>query len=167
MALDIQNCLLRIVALYKECFATIPNAQTLDGVPYYFHTQEGFAYLTTRISTIDLEDTEEGGDDDYGEAEEVQRYDIITRLVVMHATGGVDGEYEDKLSVYIPNIISYFNARELLQSAAYPTAPNNLLQARIVSCTGLAFFEELGKRQMGAEFTHRLKFTEYVEQIYL
>ncbi len=166
MAVDIAGCMDRIVAIEKEAMAALIPAVTADAVSYYWHTQERFPYFTNRVGSITLE-SGLGGDEDYGEEEEVALYDIIIRLVVMHVSGGVKGEYEDKLSTYIPHLITYFNARELLQSASYLTPPANLIRARIVASTGLAFFDELGYKQMSAEFTLRLEFTEDIEQAYL
>lgn len=166
MALDIAGCMDRIVALQKEAMAALTPSISADARSFYWYSQERFPYFTNRISNITLE-TGTGGDEDYGEEEEAAQYDIIMRLVVNHVTAGVKGEYEDKLSTYIPHLITYFNARELLQSATYLTPPVNLQRARIIASTGLAFFTELGITQLGAEFTLRLEFVENIQQVYL
>lgn len=165
MALNIEDVLARIVAVEQEALAGIQVA--CDAVPYYFHTQQAFPYFTNRLSSISV-DSGPGGDEDFGEEIDLLIYDIILRLTVNHLSAGVVGEYEDRLSVYIPQVIDYFNARELLQSASYPTAPDDLTRARIISSTGLAFFSEgLNVQQIGAEFTLRCEFVNNIDQAYL
>lgn len=168
MGLDIAGCVNRIAALEKEAMLALATPKSCDAFPYYWQTNAPFPYWTNRIGSVSLE-TGAGGDEDDGEEEETAQYDIIMRLVVKHVSAGTQGENEDDLATYIPHIIDYFNARELLQqeSGAFAAPPSDLIRARIISCTGTTVFTELGVWQLGTEFTLRMEFEQYVEQAYL
>jgi len=66
-------------------------------------------------------------------------------------------------------LIKAINERELLQSAAYPAAPDGLIEARVTSSSGLRIFETAGiqARQVGAELTITLQYSDDIEQQYL
>lgn len=155
---DMQNLLLRAAALEIEGLASL--SVTCDAKAYFIHQQETFPYWTNRISDIGVEFDSENFD--------TYTVDIIARLVVDHRTAGYRGEVEGDLYAYIPTMIGYFNARELLQSAAYPTEPLDLIQARVTAVSGLRIYETSGLSalQVGTEFTITCTVPVYLDQVY-
>lgn len=164
--MDLEALLVRAAALEQEALAAMTPPIVADAVPYFFHAQEAFPYWTNRLSSISAEDGA-GADDDFGEEYERYSYEIIMRLAVGHVTDGVRSEYERTLGRIIPQVMSYFNARELLQSQAYPTAPDDVVRARIVACTGVDVLPISEHTQViGTEFTLRVETVEYSDQAY-
>jgi hypothetical protein len=165
MALDVQGVMNRVVALEKEALAALSPSVTCDAVPRFWHVQESFPFWTNRLSSIEVA----AGTTDYGEEFDSYTYNVSMRLIIGHITGSYTGEKDTSLQTYIPQVIQYFNERELLQSAAYPAAPDDLIRARMVSCTGYTQFVNngSGSTQVGTEFTLRCEFAEEIEQQYL
>lgn len=159
-ALDYNNLLNRVAALQKEALLSLTPAVTADAVPYFIHTQETFPYFTNRI----------GGDDIQYDSEEFDRDTLVVtmRLVVGHITSGYVGEPESNLYTYIPALKTYFNEREMLQSAAYTTAMTGLIRARVTAHLGFRVFQNAGisAQQVGTEFTLTCEFDESIDQAY-
>ena len=155
---DMQNLLLRVAALEKEGLSSI--SVTCDAKPFFIFQQETFPYWTNRIPPFTIEPDSENID--------VYTFDIIARLVVDHRTAGYRGEPEALLYRCIPTMIGYFNARELLQSAAYLAEPLDLIQARVTAVEGLRIYETSGLSalQVGTEFTITCTVPVYLEQAY-
>ena len=155
---DMADLLLRAAALEKEGLATL--SVTCDAKAYFIHQQESFPYWTNRIADIAVE----------FDSENIDTYtvDITARLIIGHRTEGYKGQPETQLYTYIPTMIGYFNARELLQSAAYPTEPLDLIQARVTAVSGLRIFETSGLSalQVGTEFTITCTVPVYLDQVY-
>lgn len=163
MTLPIDETASRIIAIAKEAVAGIKPS---DGVTYFYHEQEAFPYFTLRLSGFDSAG--------YGERVETEEMDtdIFTftlRFVIGHITQGYVGENDDLLYDVIPAVKSYFNQRNLLQSASYPTACRYLIEARCNSNIGYRVFQNSGTPvlQVGTEFTIRCEFNENIEQAYL
>lgn len=160
MPLNYTELLLRVAALEKEALAAMTPAVVADAVPYFLHTQEAFPYFTNRI----------GGDAIESDSHDFDRDEItvLMRLVIGHATEGYTGEPETKLYTYMPQIKEYINERELLQSAAYPTAMLSLIESRITGHNGFRVFQNVGlsATQVGTEFTLTCSFDESIEQAY-
>lgn len=164
--MDVEALMVRVAALETEALAAMTPPIMADAVPYFFHVQEAFPYWTNRLSTISAEDGA-GGDEDFGEEYERYSYEIVMRLAIGHVTDGVRSEYERSLGRIIPHVLRYFNARELLQSAAYPGAPDDVLRARIIACTGVEILPISEHTQViGAEFTLRVETIEDTDQAY-
>lgn len=158
--------MVRVAALETEALAAMTPPLVADAVPYFFHVQEAFPYWTNRLGSISAEDGV-GGAEDFGEDFERYSYEVIMRLAVGHVTDGVRSEYERSLGRIIPHVMTYFNARELLQSAAYPSAPDEVLRARIIACTGVDVLPISEHTQViGSEFTLRIETVEYTDQVY-
>jgi hypothetical protein len=155
---DMQDLLLRAVEIEKAGLLTL--GITCDAKPYFIHQQETFPYWTNRIADIGVE----------FDSENIDTYtvDITARLVIDHRTAGYKGEKEAALYKYIPTMIGYFNARELLQSAAYLAEPLDLIQARVTAVSGLRIYETSGLSalQVGTEFTITCTVPVYLEQAY-
>jgi len=155
---DMQDLLLRAVEIEKAGLLTL--GVTCDAEPYFIHQQETFPYWTNRIADIGVEFDSENYD--------TYTVDITARLVIDHRTAGYKGEKESALYKYIPTMIGYFNARELLQSAAYLAEPLDLIQARVTAVSGLRIYETSGLSalQVGTEFTITCTVPVYLEQAY-
>lgn len=153
-----QDLLVRAAALEKEALSTL--GVTCDAKPHFIHQQEAFPYWTNRVADIGIEFDSENFD--------TYTTDITARLVIGHRTQGYKGEPEENLYKYIPVVIGYFNARELLQSAVHPFEPLDLLQARVTSVSGLRIFETSGLSalQVGTEFTITCTISVPLEQAY-
>lgn len=163
MAIDLQTTLLRVVALQKEALLALTTPVVADAFPYFLHTQATFPYFINRIG----EWTSEGDSEDFDQ----DTYTVIMRLVIAHATSGYQGDNDNNLYTYIPQIKTYFNERQLLQSAAYPTRPDDLTWARCGEGTGLLLFKHTGVNgevtQVGTEWTLTCNYSELIEQQYL
>lgn len=155
---DLQSLFLRMAALEKEALASL--TVTADAVAFFFHQQERYPYFTNRLGQIEVD----------ADSEELDLYqvEVIGRLIIGQVTDGiVRGENEARLQVYIPTVIQWVNERELAQSAAYPTALDNLVRVRVTACRGYTEFAAGSTAQIGTEFTFVAEFEEPIEQAYL
>lgn len=159
--IDLQGVLDRLAAIEKAALAALTPAVSADAVAYMIHQQEAFPYFTNRIGPLAVESDSHDLDGIEVEA--------VVRLVVGHLTDGYRGQPESRLYAYLPAVIGTINARELLQSASYPTALTDLVQARVTASSGLRIFETAGiqARQVGAEITVVCTFTDDLTQDYL
>lgn len=159
-SVDVNEMLDRIVAIEKAYFASI--SQAVDSLPYALHSQESFPYLTHRVSRLDLSYE----DEDYT----VNTYTVLSRLIIGHVTENYVGMTEDNLYTWLPGLVTYFQQRRLLQSAAYPVSMNKLVGAEMQqgASTGLVIFQNTGisAQQVGTEFTTICEFNETIEQAY-
>lgn len=151
--IDYNALLARTIATAKEGLASI--SITADGVPYFYHVQDGsFPYMTTRVSNVVITDDE-------GEEFDLAEVTVILRLIVDHLTADYDGNNEAKLYTYMDVLREWFNEHDMLQSATYPTAMDALYTARITSIAGLRVFDNTGLQsvqQVGTDFTITCQF---------
>lgn len=157
----LQNALERLAAIEIEALAGLSTPVTADAKPYMIHTQEAFPYFTHRAGTISIDSDSHDID--------VYEVEIVVRLVIGHVTDGYHGQPESQLYTYLPAVIAAINARELLQSAAYPAALDGLISARATGSSGLRIFETAGiqARQVGTEITVVCTFADDLTQEYL
>lgn len=157
MTISLQNAIDRLVELEIAAMAAFTTPVTGDAVDHFTHTQNNFPYWTNRPGRITLPDDEE--DLDY------PTYIVISRLVIGHVGEGYDGDLENSLQLWIPQLITYFNARPTLVTATQSSGLPNLLHARVSGATGLAILQNYGSigSQVGCEFTHTLEFVEEIE----
>lgn len=156
MAINLYPAKVRLAALEAEALASI--SVSADAVPHFFHEQERLPYWTNRTGDLQID----------GDGEELDTYAVtlVGRLYVAKLTDSVvKGEIERLLDEWIPVVIQYINERELLQSAAYPTALDDLTSCRVTSCRGYTEFVADGK--IGTEFIFVAQFEEAIEQAYL
>lgn len=153
-----QELMDRVAALESEALASLSPPVTADAVDRFFHTQSTYPYFVNRLGAITIE----------GDSEDLDVYTINVqmRLLIGHITEGYEGEVENRLQVYIPQVISYFNERQLLQSIAYSDALTDDIQARIVACTGHMIWQHSGSgsQLVGAEFTLQVSLTDELTQ---
>lgn len=163
MTINLQETMDRVAALQIEAMAALATPVTVDAKDFFYYVQGSYPYFVNRVGPFTSESDGEEFDRD--------TYDIIMRLVLGHLTQAYDGEPDNQLQLYIPHIKRYFNERELLQSAAYPTPLEHLVRARCSDGTGLQFFRHTGAVegafQVGTEWTLRCEFEEMIEQQYL
>ena len=166
MAFDTANACLRIAAIYEEALAALSTPVILDAIPYMTHWQETFPFATVQLGATLAADQ-----DDEGEDFDTYEITVVGRLYAAKLTDGVKGEFEPKLHLWIPQVMEYFNARERLQSAAYPARPNDLRYARLAECSGISIMQAPwageGVTALGAVFTHELSALRFVQQAYL
>lgn len=159
MPVNLQNIIDRVVLLEKAALAALTPAVTADAVDHFFHAQEATPYFTNRLGPVAV-----GGEsEDYDE----YRVDILIRLVIGMAEEGYAGEPDNRLQLYIPQVIEYFNERRLLIDSTYATELPFLVEARIVDCRGLVVFQNSGVRssQVGTEFTLRCTLLSDITQV--
>lgn len=157
----LQDTKQRIVAMQKELSLTnYPNG--VEAVPYFFFAGATFPYWTNRIG-IEQKDI-------YGQDESARTYDFVMRYVIGHFTEQTPGAVEDMLDQDIPVIEDYFDTHRFLQSLAYPTAIayGDPIGNYMSMSSGLAVFSDSGisVRQIGVEFTLKLKFSVTTEPAY-
>jgi hypothetical protein len=169
MALDYVNWMNRIAALYVEALAEL--GVQADAKPYFWHWQESFPFITLQLG----EQLIDGGSlsaDDATMGEEIDVYDISVTAYLYAASidSNLRGENDQALLTWIPHLIEHFNSRELLQSEAFPDAPDDLLMSRIVACSGVGILPGASAGQgtsvLGATFTHALRPIINIEQAY-
>lgn len=161
--------MVRWCALEKECITALTDANgaaysptpVCEAFPRWSVKCETFPYWINRTGHVDPLD-------EYGEEMSGYRYTIINRLVWAHYTANYAGEVDEQINVVIPQFIRYITQRELLQSAAYPTAPTDIRWARFAGCTGWSIMEHSpgGALQVGAEFTWTVDFDQQNNQVY-
>lgn len=162
MSIDAQALMDRVAALETEAMAVLSTPVTAEATDHFFYVQGSTPYFVNRLGEIVVE----GDSEDF----DLYTYDVVMRLIIGQITQGYQGEPENQLQTYIPQIIRYFNERELLQSVTYPTGLDNLHRARVVACSGLQVFRHTGATetlQVGTEWTLRCDFEEMIEQQYL
>lgn len=166
MASYLNELLARCAALEKEALDSISVVS--DAKSFFFHTQESFPYFTNRIDSVPVAGFIEGQET---EDDLTRIVDITARLVVAHLTEGYDGEPEQKLYEYLPVVEAYINAREMLQSAAYPTEMTEMFYSRCTTGGALRAFTQNGINgtvtQIGGELIIRCYCTERIVQAYL
>lgn len=149
-ALDFDTLVRRVIAIEQEAFATLN--MSVDAVPYFFYKSEVYPFVTHRFGTITVT-----GD---SETQDVYTVQLIARLVIGKVTTGYAGQPTDNLNTYLPLLIDTLNRRARLQSAAYPVAGDDLVEARVASAVGFGVFGSGdGTGEVGSDIT--LEFTLY------
>lgn len=161
MTILLQEALERLAAIEVEALANLTPPIDADAKPFAIWQQEAFPYFTHRTGGITVESDSHDLD--------VYEVEIVVRLVFGHVTEGYRGQSDERLNTWIPVVMNAINARELLQSAAYPDALDGLIGARCTFCTGQRTIETAGvqARQVGTEFTVVLQFQDDLTQEYL
>ena len=161
MTIDMQSMMDRIAALETEALAALTPAVEANAVDRFFHVQATYPFFVNRLGAMTIDD----------DSEDLDLYvvNVQMRLLIGKITEGYDGEVENRLQLYIPQVINYVNSRELMQSLTYPTALEDITRARIVACTGFAVFQQQGVQTslVGCEFTLRVELEEQLTQAYL
>lgn len=161
--IDLYHLLERCAALESEALSRLDPGIQAQGFPYTVISNDVYPYFSNQAGQMTI------GND----SEDLDEYTVTVtaRLIVGYIEGGAWGEYEKKLYTYIPQIIHYFNEREMLQSDAYPTRPDNVYHGRVVACSGITRFSMSGTGQdagqIGATFTIEISLYNEICQQYL
>lgn len=160
MAIDLDAALDRITENEIAALAALSTPETADAKPYFYHWQESFPYFTNRVGPITMADL--------GEEFDNPTYGVIMRLVIAHLTADYHGQNEDKLKLWIPQVITYFHAHPRLQTDTYKIGLSQIEEARITNCTGFRIFQNAGisELQIGCEFTLQISFYEQIDLTY-
>lgn len=114
MTTYLEEALLRICAMERKCLTTdIAAGKVVNAVARFMHVQEVYPYWVNLIGGVTVRPDSE----DY----EVRIHTITMRLVLGISTSGYVGETEERLGLYIPEVLNYFAARPMLTSDDYPT----------------------------------------------
>lgn len=123
-----------------------------EGRGYWFHSQETTPFFIGRIGNLTI------GKD--GDEVDVYAFDLVIRHVTGNRTEGIQGEAEAKLYAQMPIVLAALVSRDLLQSAAYPTALDwleRIGEDTDITCLGLSVFDAKGiggvSDQIGTEYT--------------
>lgn len=163
MPINTTELLARICAIEEAATASI--GFTTNAVPRWLYQQEQMGYWLNRIASVQL-DTSQGDD---GQEYDVYRYTVESALIYAHASAGYNGEKDADILTLFPAIVQYFDEREVLQSAAYPSAGlDNLRLAHFLSGVGYVTFppSAAGGVPIGSTFTWLCTFDRYIQQVY-
>lgn len=158
----------RYCAIETEVMASL--GVDCDAYPRWLAKGANPIYWINRISAVRALE----GADDYGEELSLYQYTVTARLVVAHVTADYDGEASEAIDLFLPEVIEYVDARELLQSQQTElgdfTAPMRyLIRAHFVNAVGYNIFPPSvgGVQQVGAEFQFDNEFNKSLIQAYL
>lgn len=162
--IDIADTLRRFCALEKEALLVVGTAS--EAFPRWFQNNETPIYWMNRMASFRAIEDDAA---DYGEEINSYHYFFIGRLIVAYASADYVGEVDEAVNIYAPQVVQYLDARELLQSAAYPVAAENLRFCSFVDSPGYGVFPTAtpGQFQHGVEFRWRCEFDQDVTQFYL
>lgn len=138
------------------------NPVNADAYPYFLKTQGTYPFFVNRIEGPDpIEDDSE----DF----EYSTYDVMMRLVVdVETAGATDGERELDLYAYIPIVKAYFASHRQLMDDTYTIELLDLMSADIrPGGTGWRIIRQSGTGAgvIGAEFTLRCQYVEFIEHL--
>lgn len=162
MAIDTANLLARICAIEEA--ATLAIGFTTHAVPRWLYQQEKAGYWRNRIATAQL-DTSPNDD---GQEVDSYIYTIETALVYANASAGYNGEKDEDILAIFPQLVQYFDEREVLQSALFPTGTPFLRMSYFIAGQGYVTFPvgTAGGVQIGSTFTWRCIFDRFITQAY-
>lgn len=152
----------RLCALEVEALLAMTTPKQSYAFPRWFVKTTQFPYWINRSGRV-------LSGSGIGEEGDLYTYTLVGRLVWGHITAGYEGEYDEAIDDAVPQIIEYTDARELMQSATYPTALLYLQRFSFIDGTGYMMFppSAAGIQQVGAEFTWRCEFSLPNIQAYL
>lgn len=161
--IDLYGLLERCAALASEALSRLDPGVQAQAFPYTVVANDvGFAWFTFSQPPFEI-----GAD-----SQDIDAYTLRVpgKMIVGHNNGGALGEYEKRLYVYVPQLVHYFNEREMLQSDAYPTRAN-IQYARVTGVSGLTQFSQSGAGveggQLGVSFTVEISLYNEICQQYL
>ena len=160
MSVPLPAALDRIVSIQKEIMVSL--GQPANAVKFASYTQDQYPFWTNRVGRFTTPSLNEDMD--------FPVYDIIMRLVIGHETEGYEGDLENQLATWIPQIVEYFHNRPRLQNddSGENVGLSYLQHAQIVSGTGLRLLQNFGSigAQVGCEFTLQLEFVDDIDLEY-
>lgn len=164
MAINTSELLARICAIEEEATLALTTPIISHAVARWQYQQERTPYWRNRILRVELV-TDTGAD---GQEVDTYRYTIGAALNFANVSAGYDGENDEALLTVIPQLIQYFDEREVLQSASYPVGMPFLRYAYFQAAEGYVNFPygAAGGLQMGATFAFTCVFDKAIQQAY-
>lgn len=163
--IDTKELMDRICAIEVEALNALlpPIASTAS--PIWGWQQEQMPYWRNRITSAQLITTP----NDDGEEMEMYQYSITAALNYAHYGSGYNGERDEEIFRLIPQVIEYFDAREVLQSNAFPDGMNFLQKAWFMSVSAYdqQGLSAGGGTVIGPTFQFTCIFSKYLAQAYL
>lgn len=162
MAIDVKALLNRICALETEATAAIGFTST--AVPRWEYQQEQTPYWRNRVASAQLDVSLS----DDGQEVDVYRYTVETALHYANISAGYAGEQDEAIQEIFPQIIQYFDEREVLQSTTYPAGMTFLRLSHFLAGQGYTLFSigAAGGVQAGSTFTWMCVFDRFITQAY-
>lgn len=164
--IDLYHIVERCGALASEALSRLDPGIQAQAFPYTVVANDVYPFFTFSLPPMEI-----GAD-----SQDIDTYVLRVpgRLIVGHKEGGAIGEYERKLYTYVPQLVHYFNEREMLQSETdenpFETRAN-IQYARITGVSGLTQFNLSGvgteAGQMGVTFTVEINLYNEICQQYL
>lgn len=155
----------RLCALEVEAMNALDTPISSNAVPRWLYSQEQMPYWRNRITSAQLITTP----NDDGEEMEMYQYSITAALNYAHYGSGYNGERDEEIFRLIPQVIEYFDAREVLQSNAFPDGMNFLQKAWFMSVSAYdqQGLSAGGGTVIGPTFQFTCIFSKYLAQAYL
>lgn len=162
MAINTAELLARICAIEEEATAAI--GITSHAFNRWQIQSETVPYWRNNLQRIQL-DTSTGAD---GQEVDTYRYSVASAFHLAEVTAGYDGEKDALLVTVLPQIIQYFDEREVLQSAAYPVGMAFLRLSYFEAADGYVNFpySAAGGIHLGALFQWTCIFDRLIQQVY-
>lgn len=164
MAIDVNELLLRICAIEVEALNALPTPIPSNAVPMWAWQQEKLPYWRNRVGNFRLDI---GAGDD-GQEVDTYVYTVESALVYAHISQGYNGEVDEDILRIIPQVIQYFDSREVLQCRSFPEGMAFLRYAFFQAGQG---YVPLGKSAAGGDlvgptFTWTCVFDKFIFQAY-
>lgn len=162
---DIKTAKLRLCAIEKDATLALTTPIISYAYPRWYAKPEtsGTPWWVNRVGEISAYEAQ----DDGGEEIAIYRYTIVSRLIVGNESAELTGELADALDDSIPQMIEYMDAREMLQSASYPTMLPYLNRASFANGSGFALAQHRGEQVVCADFQWLLEFEMALTQAFL
>lgn len=169
MALNFNDYLNRIAAMYVEVMRDL--GVSITAVPYFYHRQEAYPYVTLQLTGGIINGGTIDGEAELGEEFNVYEFSVTANFFAAIADSNYRGVNDANLVTWMPEIMQYFNEREMLQCEAYPDPPDYIRRSGITDWTGVGIFNApsagQGNNALGTQFTHQIVANIEIEQQYL
>lgn len=164
MAIDASELLARVCAIEVEALNALTPPIASTAAPRWLYQQEACPYWRNRIVSVQL--ITDALDD--GQEVDTYRYTVGAALHYANVSAGYDGEKDEDILAIVPQLIQYFDERELLQSASYLTPMAFLRLSYFQAGEGYVTFPygAAGGVQIGPTFTYTCIFDRLITQAY-
>lgn len=156
----------RLCAIEQEALLSLDSPVQSLALPTWNPRGVPAPFWMNRVVSVSVI---EGYADDYGEELSLYRYTLGARLVVAHITADYEGEVSEANDLFLPQVIEYLDARELLQSGAFLDPLAYLVRAHFIQGTGFTAFplSVAGTAWVGADFQWDCDFVKQTIQAYI
>lgn len=169
MALNFNDYLNRIAAMYVEVMRDL--GVSITAVPRFWYWQEAFPYVTLQQTAGTINGGTIEGEAELGEEFNAYTFSVTAYFYAAAIDSNYRGVNDANLLTWMPEIMQYFNERELLQCEAFPDAPDYVIRSGITDWTGVGILPSpsagQGNNALGTQFTHQIVANIEIEQQYL